>query len=259
MSLPPELTDHIIAFLHDDRETLKACSLVCKNWLPSSRYSLFGHLVLHDWTLQSFIKLLNSPVCTIPNRVHTLHIAWSDTGFFDTIAPYLDRFTVRSLRLVGDRWDPVRRELEGDVLMWFSRIRELDLGLAFSSPDHYFGLIASFPSLETLFLHFPCLTFRLDDFQHIHSFIFPPHLHTLVIGLAFWRPLLSWLVSIAQFPAISIVKLYCISDAELRGVQTLLQTLGPSIHSLDLDFWFSGTIDVFIWLLICESMLKINL
>jgi hypothetical protein len=258
MSLPPELTDHIIAFLHD-RETLKACSLVCKNWLPSSRYSLFGRLVLRSSTLRSFIKLLNSPVCTIPNHVHTLDITWSDTGFLDTIAPYLDRFTVRSLIWVGRQWEPISRPLDGDVSMWFSRIRELDLALEFPSPDHYFGLIASFPSLETLFLHFGCLMFRLDDLQHIHSFVFPPHLRTLKITLSYFnQPMLSWLVSIAQFPAISIVGLYSISVEELRSVQILLQTLGPSIHSLDLNFYSSCTIGVFIWLLICESMLKIN-
>jgi|ERR1700722_7438418 len=241
----PELIDHIISFLDDDRETVKACSLVCKNWLPSSQYSLFGRLGLESSTLQSFIELLNSPVSTIPNRVHTLDITLSETRFFDTIAPYLNRFTIRTLLLVGDyQWEPICRELEEDVSMWFSGIRVLHLELEFSSPDHYFGLIASFRSLETLFLHFGPLEFRLGDLQRIHSFTFPPHLRTLQIELASKQPLLSWLVPITQFPPISTVRL-SISNEELRGIQILLQTLGPSIHSLDLDFYFSGIIGVF--------------
>jgi hypothetical protein len=39
--LPQEITDHIIDFLHDDREALYACSLVCRKWVPSSRTHLF--------------------------------------------------------------------------------------------------------------------------------------------------------------------------------------------------------------------------
>ncbi|OCH87681.1 hypothetical protein OBBRIDRAFT_735766, partial [Obba rivulosa] len=40
-NLPPELTDRIIDFLHDDTEALKSCSTVCHFWTPSTRYHLF--------------------------------------------------------------------------------------------------------------------------------------------------------------------------------------------------------------------------
>lgn len=45
--LPWELTDHILDHHHDDEQTLKACMLVCRAWLPSCRYHLF-----HSVTLQ---------------------------------------------------------------------------------------------------------------------------------------------------------------------------------------------------------------
>ncbi|OCH84584.1 hypothetical protein OBBRIDRAFT_741339, partial [Obba rivulosa] len=40
-TLPPELTDHIIDFLHDDRQALQACALVSRAWLPSAQLHLF--------------------------------------------------------------------------------------------------------------------------------------------------------------------------------------------------------------------------
>ncbi|KAI0367122.1 hypothetical protein BV20DRAFT_584549 [Pilatotrama ljubarskyi] len=42
--VPGEITDAIIDHLHDSRETLLSCALVCSAWLPSSRHHLFGFL-----------------------------------------------------------------------------------------------------------------------------------------------------------------------------------------------------------------------
>ncbi|OCH84580.1 hypothetical protein OBBRIDRAFT_696745, partial [Obba rivulosa] len=40
-SLPPELIDMIVEYLHDDCHALIACSLTSKAWVPSSRKHLF--------------------------------------------------------------------------------------------------------------------------------------------------------------------------------------------------------------------------
>jgi hypothetical protein len=264
-TLPPELTDRIIDFLHFDYEALKACSLVCKNWIPSSRYNLFGNLDLTSSIDQhSLIRLLkNSPASTIPNHVHTFSIYIPDPRhdlfpFFDRIAPYLDRFPVRSLTLTGHQWKPISKEHEGYVSKWFSGIRELHVHLNFSSPEDFCTLITCFCSLETLRIRLERLRFGVDDLQpKIHSFAFPPHLRTLKIRLDHARPLLSWLVSVTQFPPINILELSTITDKELPAVRALLQTLGPSIHSLMLQF--ACSIRAFIQLLISESMFKIDM
>ena len=41
-AVPQELADMIIDHLHDDKKTLKMCSLVCKGWVPSSSFHLFS-------------------------------------------------------------------------------------------------------------------------------------------------------------------------------------------------------------------------
>ncbi|KAI0784058.1 hypothetical protein C8Q75DRAFT_781165 [Abortiporus biennis] len=45
-TLPAELIDYTIDFLHDDSQSLKACALTCKAWLASSRFHLFGTVTL---------------------------------------------------------------------------------------------------------------------------------------------------------------------------------------------------------------------
>ncbi|OCH87435.1 hypothetical protein OBBRIDRAFT_736158, partial [Obba rivulosa] len=46
--LPPELTDRVIDFLHDDLNALRSCALVCHAWLSASRYHVFRSLVIDD-------------------------------------------------------------------------------------------------------------------------------------------------------------------------------------------------------------------
>ncbi|OCH85884.1 hypothetical protein OBBRIDRAFT_697877, partial [Obba rivulosa] len=45
--LPPELTDRIIDFLHDDPHSLTKCSLTCRSWMSVSRYQVY-HSLTHS-------------------------------------------------------------------------------------------------------------------------------------------------------------------------------------------------------------------
>jgi len=62
---PVELTDMIIDFLHQDKASLAACTLVCVGWLNSSRYHLFASLVLDTHKIQKdekeLLEFLQSP------------------------------------------------------------------------------------------------------------------------------------------------------------------------------------------------------
>ncbi|PBK93431.1 hypothetical protein ARMGADRAFT_928952, partial [Armillaria gallica] len=42
--LPQELIDQIIDYLHDDTQTLRACSTVCRTWTQSSQRHIFCHI-----------------------------------------------------------------------------------------------------------------------------------------------------------------------------------------------------------------------
>jgi hypothetical protein len=73
---PSELYDYTIDYLHNDRPTLYTCSLVCADWLPSSRHHLFTriehHLDLQN--VQRDLAVLDNPLATIPSYITRLCI-----------------------------------------------------------------------------------------------------------------------------------------------------------------------------------------
>ena len=46
MRIPPEIVDRIIDYVHDDVKTLAVCSLIARDWVPSTRLHLFAKLSL---------------------------------------------------------------------------------------------------------------------------------------------------------------------------------------------------------------------
>jgi hypothetical protein len=63
--LPNEIQDHILDFLHNSKPTLKACALVCRAWVPTSRYHLFSKIQMPEREANAFAELFESPNCTI--------------------------------------------------------------------------------------------------------------------------------------------------------------------------------------------------
>lgn len=55
-SFPPEITDHIIDHLHDDKQTLSSCCLVNHTWYPAARYHLFSSVCVSITKPTSLLK-----------------------------------------------------------------------------------------------------------------------------------------------------------------------------------------------------------
>ncbi|KAH9850274.1 hypothetical protein C2E23DRAFT_877601 [Lenzites betulinus] len=71
--LPPELYDHILDQLHDDRPTLRNCALTTRSWLPRAQHHIF-HSVYLDWSnCTAFSRLLASNP-SLADYVGTLEI-----------------------------------------------------------------------------------------------------------------------------------------------------------------------------------------
>ncbi|KAK0436760.1 hypothetical protein EV421DRAFT_1830786 [Armillaria borealis] len=103
---PPELFDRFIDFLHHDNEALKACSLVCRAWIPASRFHLFEKIdfaVLYSY--RGKVELLDSSFCTLFKYVreitidgniddgHPIPMRGIPLSWLQPLAQYLDRFT----------------------------------------------------------------------------------------------------------------------------------------------------------------------
>lgn len=70
----PELYDRILDNLHDSREDLSVCSIVCKSWLPTCRFHLFAEVIYSP----EFARFLDS-----------------STHVLNSIAPYIKQITVK--------------------------------------------------------------------------------------------------------------------------------------------------------------------
>jgi F-box-like len=230
--LPPELTDHIIDFLHSDRRALATCALVCRSWISSSRLHFCAILNLTRRNTRTFITLLHSNDSTIEKYAYTLQIGcWR---LFARLAPFLGRFlTVKSLVLRGTL--PVIKETDDVLCLWLNRITNLDISLSqVDRPKDLVRFIDAFSSLEILYLDFK------SNFNPPHrtpppSFTSPPCLRTLHIALSDGDYALSRLFCNTQFSSLVELELCRITPLDVPNVAHMLHVMQPTLRILKLE------------------------
>jgi hypothetical protein len=231
--LPPELTDHIIDFLHSDRNILATCALVHRSWIPSSRLHLCEVLNLTRRNVSTFINLLHSNGSTIEKYTYTLRIgSWKPLA---CLAPFSDRFlTLKSLVLGGIQ--PRIMETDGALYLWLSRITSLDIRLfqVKHHPVDFVRFIDAFSSLEILYLDFRT-NFDLHRTQS-PSIASLPCLRILHIILSDASFAPSPLFRYAQFPPLVQLELCCITPPDVPRVAHLLHLMQPTLRILKLGF-----------------------
>ncbi|KAI0079470.1 hypothetical protein K474DRAFT_621812 [Panus rudis PR-1116 ss-1] len=98
--LPQEIQDYIVDFLHDDKASLKVCSLLAKSWSRQARAHLFYDLSI-PWTVERsedtpiLVSMLaffqNSPVqARYVHKVRVYRKYIEDTPFDDDCEPPID-------------------------------------------------------------------------------------------------------------------------------------------------------------------------
>ena len=84
-AIPQELSDTILDFLHDDMAALCSAGLVCRSWLPASRFHLFSDIELNRQI--NGHRVLLEAVCaecsTIPPYIRYLEIYGDESQFVD--------------------------------------------------------------------------------------------------------------------------------------------------------------------------------
>jgi hypothetical protein len=218
--LPSELTDRIIDFLYSDRRTLAVCSLVCRSWVPASRLHYFQKLVVRPTTVDHLIELICTPSSTISKlTVQCLEFRDHDgLAVFIKIAHYISKFTIQKLVLRFLQWtyptDAISRCLE--------RIPHLEIiAPEFLDLTGFIRFIQSFHSLHTLQLYNGC--WAVNSSNQLLYDLFLDDMNRLPRS-----------VSMAQFPAITILKLHNIPGGPV--LRYFLQSLGPSLSKLEILF-----------------------
>ena len=158
--LPQETIDHIVDFLYDKPETLNACCLVSKSWIPRARKYLFAKVEFssikdfESW-METFPDTFNSPghhTRTLIVRCARV-VAARDGGTDDLIRifPSVVRLTLttfyNSALLVTDVLNTVNLT---PLYELSSTLKSLHVDFIYLSRSQTFNFLSSLPLLEDL-------------------------------------------------------------------------------------------------------------
>jgi len=171
--LPPEVIDLIIDFLHDDKPSLAACTLISKDFLPSTRFHLFSEVPVQPRHMLPLLELLASPSNQIAPFVQRL--LFDNLGkllFYNGITevercirllPLLTSRLphVKSLRFSNFDLEHIPEDIRRNLFSSFPDFKDLDLySLHFYRFSEFLDLVCAFPFLEKISLKWVTWTYN---------------------------------------------------------------------------------------------------
>ncbi|KAH9947976.1 hypothetical protein B0H21DRAFT_300205 [Amylocystis lapponica] len=247
-TIPPEMCDYVINFLHDDTRALGACSLTCRAWVPATQVHLFRNISLDNSKLfTAFCRLLH----TAPHlgyHVRELSIARTSVAVncdvndpeaglnLCSILTHLSGIQTLGFYLTHLPSVP--------TLGFYVPLTELTLvACRFPAFDDFIDLFYSFPQLEHL--HLVTVTWQTRSLD-LRPRSAAPKLRKLTIGRDSDICLLvEWLLAEALCSKIDSISVRCATKLEAIAVGALLEVLGSSLKDLTLD-WYLPTANVLV-------------
>jgi len=246
--LPQELIERVIEYCAWDKRTLRACSLVSRNWVTPSRRYLFGIIRLHTHaSVVAFLDLVASSPHNIISFVQKLDIMEFDSAreawmrhLFHRL-PYFPYLECVALQMVpnSNHWQ-WGTHLSKDIRMAFTDlfvgITKLELSAMFSSFYEICELICSFPHLRSLVLNGANWQTESDS----GSILTIPALRDLSLGSTSSKQvLITWILTGSTKEALlgtRSARFTSIRQTEAPAVATYLHAIGPFLESLELEF-----------------------
>lgn len=164
-TIPSELVQIILDFLHSDRPSLYSSSLVCHDWVPTTRYHLFHRLSLLRYrsrrrprdNVDVFLVLVRSPYCTILPSVHCLVLNVDFEYGREYIEELINVFTSCHALTTLEYFDHSRFHRVPRPISWIANllpgIRDLSFIAWEAFPIEERDFITSFTNLQTLSLY----------------------------------------------------------------------------------------------------------
>ncbi|KAI1791714.1 hypothetical protein LXA43DRAFT_920061 [Ganoderma leucocontextum] len=256
--LPPELCDQTIDHLWDDLDALRACSLTCKDWLPSSRYHLFRNVRLrHSDDVTRFRALIKSNPSIAPCVRKLSLSAEYDRSAPDGVTPEDDAWVnsaaelfpmlqhVATLALARVRWHALSGRTRAAFLAMFKSVRQLFLfEVSFDASRDVFAFLSAFPALHELYFHAVSWAtdspspFELDEPPPSHDEE-PPRMQ---LSYLFLDPTSSptlvteWLLRRPGEHSLQTIQLCWRELDSTKAVGDLLRASGSSLESLHVEF-----------------------
>ncbi len=247
MPLPPELLDHVLDYLHDDKLSLRHCSLTSRNWLPRAQHHLFHSIDIDSTTCNAFTRLLESNP-SLGSHVANMAIE-GVFGFFSldrnhSVAVHkwlrttLPRFShlLHNLTKLELALMTIDATLVGCVFGNLATITQLTLyACTFTSSDVFVQLFLSYPRMKRLDVAWfqVCDTGRVMGQNwdiSVPQGIKPPQL--VSISTRDGIDLLKWLIFQDLHRSIASVTVWRIGWQQLSPLPLLLTTLASTLRDL---------------------------
>jgi hypothetical protein len=220
-----EIFDIIIDHLHNDKRALATCSLVCKAWLPSSRYHLFFAVQIFDTrNMTRFLLDLDSPLSTIDPFIRSLTLRECD---------YLQRFWVLDVFHAAPTSGIDHRTIS---LSRLTGLRMLKLKyFHFNHFGELVDLICSFRSLKEISLD----SVDWGEGSTVVHQRPPRSLQVLRLGDINKESIFSWILSAGShlLSSMKIVDLHHINPSQMPSLRLFLRAVGPFLKHLHLSFF----------------------
>ncbi|KAJ7133304.1 hypothetical protein C8R44DRAFT_772154 [Mycena epipterygia] len=249
---PQELIDQVIDCRHDGStylETIKICGLVCKAWLPRSRYHTFSTVILEAKTLPSFVDLLDTSSLPILPLIRHLKL-YCDGGHWDRSnlarlhpCPNLITFEIRIMWSM-DRdcmaLDWLSHEsLHTHLRSWSADAVSLSL---FDFRYHAGGALPlrTLSGVLSCFASVPAVRLVIPDISGDTNAYLPfASTHLAHLDISLWynsSGFFSWLLSLAVPPMLKTLKFkgVCAPATSVDPLEICIQRAGGALESLTL-------------------------
>lgn len=263
--LAPELIDLIIDFLHDNKGALCNCALVCRAWVPRSRYHSFSVISLHPGhRCERFIEMLDSPFSTSQWwQTHTLNIAqnvysgiygepWNLSNLFQRLMCWLSSDGNKTIPSTF----PSLTKLVIDWVDWRTLISDATSSISFLTLTYlrlwnvpfiqshdFLSFVQSFTVLETLDLE-DVRVGKVIGNQLVRS----AKLRSLLLNGESAQMLEMLAQQVTYESGLQHLKLQYVNFSDLKqdvlsAISGLLKCAGPSLEKLEFDIQAAGKFD----------------
>jgi hypothetical protein len=237
--IPLELSEMIIDYLYCDKRALGRCGLVCRFWLPSSRFHLFSTIRLAQWNMDKALAALCPSRSTILPYVSCINVDGDadKQEFYKSLARLPPLNSVESLVLFHFYWDSrTRTFLVMDKMFPFLRnLKTLQLdNVAFETLHIAFEFISSATLLECLRLGsihgLGFWGFKKIDAASLTRFPLPPLKQIAFDGRFYMPSMFDWLHLGRPVASVNSVTLHGKYVPIICSVAGFLRALGPVLE-----------------------------
>ncbi|KAJ7620980.1 hypothetical protein FB45DRAFT_870757 [Roridomyces roridus] len=235
---PSELEDAVIDFCHSDRGTLATCGLVCRDWLPASRYHKFSSVSLTANNITGFLEITSASEA-ITHLVREVELCYCGPFPPEVVSVLMLLKRTARLSLHPLRDEVVRVASTSSLAVALASLQivhlKFDFRSRFESLGQVIGCVCLCPQLESLEVGGSWM--RGVEFEPC----LPKGLHTLTLTCDLAN-FLTWLLTLDELPNIRKLNLQHIVRREIPAIVQYLEALGETLESLTLAFRDHGAL-----------------